>query len=252
MTTRTARVEQTRTAAVLAEIVDVCSRLTDPYGSPLGRSGRQTAAGFAPAAACYASPEFAREADAEGVPLFWTWPRQAWSSGDRRNELLLAGALALAAILHEQQDSQSTAQKRPRLSLVRDHDESPIVERRPDLVDHEAVAAAAGSVAAARVELVDADGAEPTGSLRPMAVDRLALGAACYLLPEELRSDSRTGVPQMWAWPDATWIEHDDRIGELITGAAMVVATVELFDLAESFRGRTTSLAVVNGGADER
>lgn len=248
MTVRMAHVESRRTA-LLAEVIEVYGRLTDPNGRALNESNQRLAAGIAPAAACYALPEFARDLGSVGVPLLWTWPADSWAAGDRRNELLLAAALALAATLEQAKTGGMT--DRPRLSVVRDGDvpEDDQGERRP--ADHR-IGWATAAVERVRADLVDVDGEDPSCSLRPMAVERLALAAACYLLPAELRAASRTGVPQMWAWPDATWIEHSDREGELLTGAAMVLATIELLDLTDNYRARSVPLAVINGGAFER
>lgn len=248
MTVRTAHVESRRTA-VLAEVIEIYGRLTDPNGRALNESNRQMAAGIGPAAACYALPEFARDLGSAGVPLLWTWPAESWAAGDRRNELLLAAALALAAIL-EHTPPVGTSD-RPRLSVVRDSKVPEVDQNSRRSADHR-IDRATAAVERVRAKLVDVDGEDPSCSLRPMAVERLALAAACYLLPAELRAGSRTGVPQMWAWPDATWIEHADREGELLIGAAMVLATIELLDLTDNYRARSVSLAVINGGVFDR
>jgi hypothetical protein len=72
-------------------------QLTGSEGNDLSRTTR-IVAGIAPAAACYVMPSWARDRGATDVPLWWIWPAGSWVSGDRRQELLLAAALALAAV----------------------------------------------------------------------------------------------------------------------------------------------------------
>ena len=73
------------------------TQLTGPAGNDLSRTA-WIVAGIAPAAACYVMPSWARDRGATDIPLWWIWPPAIWVTGDRRQELLLAAALALAAV----------------------------------------------------------------------------------------------------------------------------------------------------------
>jgi hypothetical protein len=73
------------------------------------------------------------------------------------------------------------------------------------------------------------------------------LATACHLLPAEMREIGRAGVPQMWAWPTSSWIDIQDGATELTIAAAMAQAVIELHDRAETRRGRTSTLAIIDG-----
>ena len=103
-----------------------------------------------------------------------------------------------------------------------------------------------------RVDLVDHEGLDPARSLRPSGLESLMLATACHLLPAEMREIGRAGVPQMWAWPTSSWIDIQDRATELTIAAAMAQAVIELHDRAETRRGRTSTLAIIDGQAPSR
>src|SRR4029079_197497 len=198
--------------------------------------------GIAPAAACYVMPTWARDRGATGVPPWWIWPARNWVSGERRQELLLAAALALAAV--EQTDSHGPFP--PPLTVVRDADEitrpTPVGHRRGS---RDRILAA---VDQARTALVDHEGLDPARSLRPSGLESLMLATACHLLPAEMREIGRSGVPQIWAWPTSSWIDIQDRATELIIAAAMAQAVIELHDRTETRRCRTSTLTIIDGG----
>jgi len=56
----------------------------------------------------------------------------------------------------------------------------------------------------------------------------------------------------MWAWPTSSWIDIQDRATELTIAAAMAQAVIELYDRSEARRGRTSTLAVIDGRAAPR
>jgi hypothetical protein len=82
----------------------------------------------------------------------------------------------------------------------------------------------------ARADLIDHEGLDPALSQRTTGLESLMLAAACYLLPTEMRQMARAGVPTIWAWPTASWINHPDRDTELTDAAAMTQAVIELYD----------------------
>ena len=96
MTVRSGPGEQTSRAGIATEVTEMWKQLTGPEGNDLSRTAR-IAAGIAPAAACYVMPTWARDRGATDVPPWWIWPARNWVPGERRQELLLAAALALAA-----------------------------------------------------------------------------------------------------------------------------------------------------------
>ena len=97
MTVRSGPGEQTSRAGIATEVIEMWKQLTGPDGNDLSRTAR-ISAGIAPAAACYVMPSWARDRGATDIPPWWTWPAASWVAGDRRQELLLAAALALAAV----------------------------------------------------------------------------------------------------------------------------------------------------------
>ena len=245
MTVRSGPGEQTPRAGIATEVTEMWKQLTGPEGNDLSRTTR-IVAGIAPAAACYVMPNWARNRGTTDVPLWWTWPAESWVSGDRRQELLLAAALALAAV--EQTDSHGPLP--PPLTVVKDADEitrpTPAGHRRGS---RDRILAA---VDQARADLVDHEGLDPARSLRPSGLESLMLATACYLLPAEMREIGRAGVPQMWAWPTSSWIDIQDRATELTIAAAMAQAVIELHDRTETRRGRTSTLAIIDGKAAPR
>ena len=240
MTVRSGPGEQTSRAGIATEVIEMWKQLTGPEGNDLSRTAR-IAAGIAPAAACYVMPTWARDRGATGVPPWWIWPARNWVSGERRQELLLAAALALAAV--EQTDSHGPFP--PPLTVVRDADEitrpTPVGHRRGS---RDRILAA---VDQARTALVDHEGLDPARSQRPSGLESLMLATACHLLPAEMRQIGRAGVPQMWAWPTSSWVDIQDRATELTIAAAMAQAVIELHDRTNARRGRTSTLAVING-----
>jgi hypothetical protein len=56
----------------------------------------------------------------------------------------------------------------------------------------------------------------------------------------------------MWAWPTTSWIDIQDRATELTIAAAMAQAVIELHDRTEKRRGRTSTLAIIDGQAPPR
>lgn len=174
--------------------------------------------GIAPAAASYLTPPSLRNTGAAGQPIWWVWPPASWSAGDRREELILGTALAIAAAEHTRPDSvPSTA---PRLTVVD-------TERtRPNTNISEITAAVTTSQDFAR----SPDG-EPTAALRPGALDRICLAAAVLVLPTELRHSGSRAVPQMWPWPDELWsVGGSDRTSELVRGIALALAAIQTWD----------------------
>ena len=67
-----------------------------------------------------------------------------------------------------------------------------------------------------------------------------------------VREIGRAGVPQMWAWPTSSWIDIQDRAIELTIAAAMAQAVIELHDRTETRRGRTSTLAIIDGQAPSK
>ena len=100
----------------------------------------------------------------------------------------------------------------------------------------------------ARAVLVDHEGLDPALSQRTTGLESLMLAAACYLLPTEMRQMARAGVPTIWAWPTASWMNHTDRDTELTVAAAMAQAVIELDDRTRRGQGRPSTLKVINGG----
>jgi nucleotide-binding universal stress UspA family protein len=244
MTVRSGPGEQTPRAGIATEVIEMWTQLTGPEGNDLSRTAR-IIAGIAPAAACYVMPSWARDRGATGVPPWWTWPAKSWLPGDRRQELLLAAALALAAV-----EQTPTHGQPPPLTVVRDADET----TRPASAGHrrgsrDRILAA---VEQARADLVDHEGLDPARSLRPSGLESLMLATACHLLPAEMREIGRAGVPQMWAWPTTSWMDIQDRATELTIAAAMAQAVIELHDRTEKLRGRTSTLAIIDGQAPSR
>jgi hypothetical protein len=244
MTVRSGPGEQTPRAGIAAEVIELWTQLTGPDGNDLSRTAR-IAAGIAPAAACYVMPSWARDQGATDIPLWWTWPPGSWVSGDRRQELLLAAALALAAV-----EQAGTNGQPPPLTLVRDVDET----TRPAPAGHRRGSRdrILTAVERARAELVDHEGLDPARSLRPSGLESLMLATACHLLPAEMREIGRAGVPQMWAWPTSSWIDIQDRATELTIAAAMAQAVIELHDRTETRCGRASTLAIIDGSVPPR
>ena len=237
MTIRQAARDQSTAAAVMAEAADIWKLLVGPDGRPLATTAPAHVEGIAPAAACYLLPLWAREQSRTGVPLWWIWPDGSWGAGpSRRHELLLAAALGLAALEHHTPPwtgrtltvvpGAGALAKRPRID-----------DRRPAILQ---------AVERARVGVRDYDGLDPATSTRPAAVEALTLAAACYLLPEVMRETGISNVPNLWAWPTKAWIQHDDRVSELMTGVALTLAAIELIDAEVLSRPR--GLAVIAGG----
>lgn len=58
--------------------------------------------------------------------------------------------------------------------------------------------------------------------------DELALAAALYALPAELRPFNDGEAPDYWPWDDSSWkpTPHD-RIRELVKAGALIVAEIE-------------------------
>lgn len=239
MTIRPAAHDRSSGASVMAEVAEVWKLLVGPDGRPLATTSPAYVQGIAPAAACYLLPRWAREQSRTGVPLWWIWPDGSWGvSPSRRHELLLAAALGLAALEHHTPAwtgraltvvSAGTSSKRPRIE-----------DRRPQMLQ---------AVEQARVTLRDCDGQDPATSSRPTAVEALTLAAACYLLPEVMRETEASGVPNLWAWPRRTWIQHDDRVAEVITGIALTLAAIELTDATPA--NHPKHLAVIPGGGNQ-
>jgi len=244
MTVRSGPGEQTPRAGIATEVIEMWTQLTGPDGNDLSRTAR-IVAGIAPAAACYVMPSWARDRGATDIPLWWTWPAGSWISGDRRQELLLAAALALAAVEQTPAHGQP-----PPLTVVRDTDET----TRPAPAGHRRGSRdrILTAVEQARADLVDHEGLDPARSLRPSGLESLMLATACHLLPAEMREIGRAGVPQMWAWPTSSWIDIQDRATELTIAAAMAQAVIELHDRTETRRGRTSTLAIIDGRAAPR
>jgi len=234
------KVDTTRRSAVLAEVLEVYRRLTGPGNEPIDEITETTAVGIAPAAACYAMPPWARSTGADEKPLLWLWPAPTWGAGDRDQELSLAAAFGVAAAVDYARRGE---QPRPTLSVVRE-DGSTSRRRRPE---PDVPGWVVGLVEQRRAQLVDLDGGDPARSLRPRADERMALAAACYLLPSELRAQGRSAVPLMWAMPDHLWIDYPDRLDELIEGVALLLATIELTDVTRSYRSRPAPLTVIDG-----
>ena len=117
MTLRSGPGEQPLRAGIANEVIEMWQQLTGPDGNDLSRTPR-IIAGIAQAAACYVMPSWARDRGATDIPLWWTWPAGRWVSGDRRQELLLAAALALAAV--EQTGAHGNP---PPLTVVRNPDD---------------------------------------------------------------------------------------------------------------------------------
>ena len=231
---------QTPRVGIAAEVTELWEQLTGSDGSDLGRTAG-IVAGIAPAAACYVMPGWARNRGATGVPLWWIWPAGNWVSGERRQELLLAAALALAAA---EQCIPQTPPPPPTLAVVRDANGTRAQGHRRGSRDRILAA-----VDQARADLVDHEGLDPARSLRPSGLESLMLATACHLLPPQMRVIGRAGVPQLWAWPTASWVDDLDRASELTISAAMVQAVIELHDRTEARRTRPSTLAVINGGA---
>ena len=55
---------------------------------------------------------------------------------------------------------------------------------------------------------------------------------------------ARVGVPTIWAWPTAGWINHPDRDTELTVAAAMAQAVIELYARTRPGQGRPSTLTV--------
>ena len=119
MTVRSGPGEQTPRAGIATEVIEMWKQLTGPEGNDLSRTAR-IVAGIAPAAACYVMPTWARDRGATDIPLWWTWPAGSWVSGDRRQELLLAAALALAAV-EQNRHPRTTPTPGRRQGRTRDH-----------------------------------------------------------------------------------------------------------------------------------
>lgn len=236
MTTRSVAPRQPRAAAVLSEAAAVWGRLVGPDGAPLGGDSSPYRTGTAPAAACYVMPTWAREQSSTGVPLWWIWPADAWGPGQsRRHELLLAAGLGLAAREHHIPTTT------PALSIVSD---GPTYT--PRRKDEERRAAVLTAVETARKAIRDHDGLDPASSARSRASESLMLAAACYLLPEAMReSRFSAGVPDLWAWPASSWIEHDNRAAELTTGVALILALIEITDMVDARTDPPHSLMVL-------
>ena len=237
--------ERSRRAGIAAEVTDVWDRLAGPGGGVLGGSGRASV-GIAAAAACYVMPDWARGTDPTGVPVWWIWPAGSWGTAERRQELVLGAALALAAVAA----STPTQPSVPTLAVVRDAADTrpaaPGARRRP----RDTVLAA---VDQARADLVDHEGLDPALSQRTTGLESLMLAAACYLLPTEMRQMARAGVPTIWAWPTVSWINHPDRHTELTVAAAMTQAVIELYDRTRPVQGRpSTTLTVIDGGENQQ
>lgn len=243
MAGQTVAIDTTRKAAALADVLDAHVRLTGPGNEPIDQLSPAVSTGLVPAAACYAIPEWARSAR-KGAPLLWLWPANTWAEGPRPHEPRLAAAFAIAAAVDHL--TREIPTPRPSLALVRNDGTTtqPALRSTTAPLDRLVVA-----VEQRRAGIVDGDGVDPARSLRPRIDDQLALPAACYLVPAELRAPSRTSVPLMWALPDETWIDYPDRLDELIEGIALLLATIELVDVTSTFRSRTARLAVIEGGA---
>ena len=174
--------------------------------------------------------------------MWWIWPARSWGTAERRQELVLGAALALAAVAA----STPTQSSVPTLAVVRDaadtHPAAPGARRRP----RDTVLAA---VDQARADLVDHEGLDPALSQRTTGLESLMLAAACYLLPTEMRQMARAGVPTIWAWPTVSWINHPDRDIELNVAAAMTQAVIELYDRTDGRQSRPAALAIIDGGA---
>lgn len=245
MAGQTAAVDTSRRAAVIADVLDVHARLSGPAGEPIGEISPAMAVGIGPAAACYATPSWARSSGRR-VPLLWLWPAPSWAEGPRPNELRLAAAFGLAAAVDHLNRQAESAPARPTLTLVRsDGTTSGPPARGKDSGPLDLLLPA---IERRRALLVDLDGVDPVRSLRPRIDDQLGLSAACYLLPAELRTPSCTNVPLMWALPDEDWIEYPDRVDELIEGIALLLAAIELVDLTEKWKTRIAPLVVIEGG----
>jgi hypothetical protein len=245
MTVRSGPGEQTSRAGIATEVIEMWKQLTGPEGNDLSRTAR-IAAGIAPAAACYVMPTWARDRGATGVPPWWIWPARNWVSGERRQELLLAAALALAAA----EENMAHEPLAPTLAVVGDAPG----RGRPTASgarrsSRDRVLAAVGQ---ARTALVDHEGLDPVRSRRPSGLESLMLATACHLLPVEMRGIGCAGVPQMWAWPASSWVDIHDRATELTIAAAMAQAVIELYDRTNARRGRTSTLAIIDGHAAPR
>lgn len=206
-------------AGVQHEVLQVHDRLEGPDGRPLADLLSVWRPGVALASACYLAPPELRDPGGVGLPLWWVWPSDSWSAGDRRDELLLGAALALAAVSDECQ--ATPAQTSPRLRVVTTADQI----ERPDVAQD--VQGILDRASQNRRRLPDL---ELSPVPRPGTLDRICLAAAVLLLPPGLRRAGRGEVPQMWPWPDSYWISGQSRGQELLDALTFALTALQTND----------------------
>lgn len=195
------------------------NRLEGPDGRPLADRLAAWRPGVALASACYLAPPELRDPGGVGLPLWWVWPADSWSAGDRREELLLGAALALAAVSDEGQ--ATSAQTSPRLRVVTTADQT----ERPDVAQD--VQEILDRASQNRRRIPDLD-LSPVP--RPGTLDRICLAAAVLLLPPGLRRAGRDETPQMWPWPDSYWASGQTRGQELLDALSFALTALQTSD----------------------
>ena len=146
------------------------------------------------ACACYALPDYARNAGGDDQPRWWPFSTGYTPVDDRYGELLAAAGFALVA--HAQ--------------------------LRPDLGVDEVLA----TVQDSRRTLIGPAPGDLARSTRASTADALGFTAACYALPGFARQTGVGDLPLLWPWPARLWSALD-REAELITATGMLVAELE-------------------------
>ena len=207
----TTAVHLDQTALVMSDLTALLPWFTPPQQPQV----ENLSVACALACACYALPDYARNADGDGQPRWWPFSTGYSPVDDRYGELLAAVGFALVA--HSQ--------------------------LRPDLAVDDVLTA----VQNGRRALVGPVPGALVRSARASTADALGFAAACYALPAFVRQTGVGDLPLLWPWPARLWTPLDREV-ELVTAAGMLVAELEQHRPSTP-AGRRPTLTVMSGGA---